>query len=78
MGAYFLIFVREKLLQKVNFEHAFRPPQPDSFLETLATQLEGTLHWDRLTQTLYATDASVYREIPWRLLFPKRKKTFSD
>ncbi len=43
-------------------------------LETLATQLEGTLHWDRLTQTLYATDASVYREVPLAVAFPKTEK----
>jgi FAD/FMN-containing dehydrogenase len=44
------------------------------FLENLATQLEGTLHWDLLTQTLYATDASVYREIPLAVAFPKTEK----
>ncbi|MFC3417792.1 FAD-binding and (Fe-S)-binding domain-containing protein [Algoriphagus hitonicola] len=40
-------------------------------LEKLATQLEGSLQFDRLTRTLYATDASVYREMPLAVAFPK-------
>ncbi|MCS5489839.1 FAD-binding and (Fe-S)-binding domain-containing protein [Algoriphagus limi] len=40
-------------------------------LEKLAAQLEGSLHFDRLTKTLYATDASVYREMPLAVAFPK-------
>ncbi|WP_113922958.1 FAD-binding and (Fe-S)-binding domain-containing protein [Cognataquiflexum aquatile] len=40
-------------------------------LENLATQLEGELRFDALTKTLYATDASVYREIPLAVAFPK-------
>lgn len=40
-------------------------------LEKLATQLEGKLQVDRLTKTLYATDASVYREMPLAVAFPK-------
>lgn len=40
-------------------------------LEKLATQLEGSLQFDRLTRTLYATDASVYREMPLAVVFPK-------
>ena len=40
-------------------------------LENLATQLEGELKFDALTKTLYATDASVYREIPLAVAFPK-------
>lgn len=41
------------------------------FLEKLASQLEGSLQFDRLTRTLYATDASVYREMPLAVAFPK-------
>ncbi|WP_075350926.1 FAD-binding and (Fe-S)-binding domain-containing protein [Algoriphagus marinus] len=41
------------------------------FLQTLSTQLEGSLHFDSLTKTLYATDASVYREMPLAVAFPK-------
>ena len=44
------------------------------FLEKLAAQLDGSLHWDLLTQTLYATDASVYREVPLAVAFPKTEK----
>lgn len=40
-------------------------------LEKLASQLEGPLQFDRLTRTLYATDASVYREMPIAVAFPK-------
>ena len=31
-------------------------------LKNLAASLAGTLHFDSLLRTLYATDASVYRE----------------
>jgi len=40
-------------------------------LEKLSAELEGSLHFDSLTKTLYATDASVYREIPLAVAFPK-------
>jgi FAD/FMN-containing dehydrogenase/Fe-S oxidoreductase len=40
-------------------------------LQDLASRLEGTLHLDPLTKTLYATDASVYREMPLAVAFPK-------
>lgn len=40
-------------------------------LQELSTQLEGTLQFDSLTKTLYATDASVYREMPLGVAFPK-------
>lgn len=47
--------------------------QPDllPLLQKLTTQLEGTLQFDSLTKTLYATDASVYREMPLAVAFPK-------
>ncbi|WP_192085307.1 FAD-binding and (Fe-S)-binding domain-containing protein [Algoriphagus sp. Y33] len=40
-------------------------------LQELSTQLEGTLQFDTLTKTLYATDASVYREMPLAVAFPR-------
>ncbi|MCH7398377.1 FAD-binding protein [Belliella sp. DSM 107340] len=40
-------------------------------LQNLATQIAGELKFDTLTKTLYATDASVYREIPLAVAFPK-------
>ena len=40
-------------------------------LQTLSSQLEGELKYDTLTKTLYATDASVYREVPLAVAFPK-------
>lgn len=43
-------------------------------LEMLASELEGDLKYDRLSKTLYATDASVYREIPLAVAFPKSEK----
>src|ERR1700760_2589637 len=42
-----------------------------SDLERLATELEGDLHVDAATRTLYATDASVYREMPLAVALPK-------
>lgn len=47
--------------------------QPDllPLLQELSTQLDGSLQFDSLTKTLYATDASVYREIPLAVAFPK-------
>src|SRR5215218_3756896 len=40
-------------------------------LKQLAAQLEGTLFWDTTMRTLYATDASAYREMPLAVAFPK-------
>lgn len=40
-------------------------------LSELSRQLEGTLHTDDLTRTIYATDASVYRKIPLAVAYPK-------
>src|SRR6202795_801601 len=40
-------------------------------LERLATELEGELHFDATMRTLYATDASVYREMPQAVALPK-------
>ncbi len=40
-------------------------------LQNLATTLEGDLHFDALMCALYATDASVYRELPLAVALPK-------
>jgi FAD/FMN-containing dehydrogenase/Fe-S oxidoreductase len=45
-------------------------PSP-SDLGRLATELEGDLHFDAAMRTLYATDASVYREMPQAVALPK-------
>jgi FAD/FMN-containing dehydrogenase/Fe-S oxidoreductase len=40
-------------------------------LRTLASQLKGELHFDSTMRTLYATDASAYREMPLAVAIPK-------
>lgn len=40
-------------------------------LANLATKLEGELHYDTVMRTLYATDASAYREMPTAVAIPK-------
>ncbi|MFT2010861.1 FAD-binding and (Fe-S)-binding domain-containing protein [Pontibacter sp. 13R65] len=40
-------------------------------LQQLSRQLEGELHFDSTMRTLYATDASAYREMPLAVAFPK-------
>src|SRR5580704_16590516 len=42
-----------------------------SDLKRLGTDLEGDLHFDTTMRTLYATDASVYREMPEAVALPK-------
>ncbi|MGB5822233.1 MAG: FAD-linked oxidase C-terminal domain-containing protein [Saonia sp.] len=42
-----------------------------NLLKALQNSLEGELHIDKLTKTLYATDASVYRKIPLAVAYPK-------
>ncbi len=44
-----------------------------SFSE-LANNIDGTLHADILTRSLYATDASVYRKIPLAVAYPVNKE----
>ncbi len=46
---------------------------PDSFKQ-LKRALDGDLFTDILTRTLYATDASVYRELPAAVVYPKNEK----
>ena len=43
----------------------------DEKLETLGRTLEGELHYDTTMRTLYATDASAYREMPLAVAVPK-------
>src|SRR6516225_9985124 len=45
-----------------------------SDFEQLAAELEGTLHFDTTMRTLYATDASVYRELPQAVAYPKTEE----
>lgn len=40
-------------------------------LQQLASELEGELFWDTTMRTLYATDASAYRELPLAVAFPQ-------
>ncbi len=47
----------------------------NSIFSDLSKELDGALHLDSLSKTLYATDASVYRKIPVAIAFPK---TISD
>ncbi|GGW26180.1 FAD-binding and (Fe-S)-binding domain-containing protein [Arenibacter certesii] len=42
-------------------------------LNYIKDQLEGELFIDKLTTTLYATDASVYRKIPMAVAYPKNE-----
>ncbi|MCW5515343.1 FAD-binding and (Fe-S)-binding domain-containing protein [Muriicola sp. Z0-33] len=44
-----------------------------NFLTDLKKQLEGHLHLDNLTKSIYATDASVYRKTPAAVAFPKNE-----
>ncbi|MDA7557959.1 FAD-binding protein [Flavobacteriaceae bacterium] len=46
----------------------------DIKLACLKSQLEGSLHYDNIIKALYATDASVYRELPTAVAFPKSTK----
>ena len=43
-------------------------------LELLNKEIKGELHFDDLHKSMYATDASVYREIPVAVCFPKNKE----
>ncbi|MEJ6547380.1 MAG: FAD-linked oxidase C-terminal domain-containing protein [Flavobacteriaceae bacterium] len=44
-----------------------------SLLHQLSKSIEGTVKQDKLSKTLYATDASVYRKMPIGVAFPKTK-----
>jgi len=43
-------------------------------LQHLRQELQGELKWDKLHQSLYATDASVYRKMPLAVCYPKNKQ----
>jgi FAD/FMN-containing dehydrogenase/Fe-S oxidoreductase len=45
----------------------------DSLLATLGLTLQGSLHTDTVMKTLYATDASAYREMPLGVAIPESK-----
>ncbi len=49
------------------------PPSPSVF-EHLIEELAGELHLDAAMRTLYATDASVYREMPQAVALPKSEE----
>jgi FAD/FMN-containing dehydrogenase/Fe-S oxidoreductase len=46
----------------------------DSQLNILKASLDGELHTGRMMRALYATDASVYREMPLAVAIPKHKE----
>ena len=46
-------------------------------LKKLAKELEGDLFFDKMIRTLYATDASSYREMPLAVAIPKSKEDLS-
>ena len=43
-------------------------------LDTLANSIEGAFHTDHTLRTLYATDASDYREMPLAVAIPNTKE----
>lgn len=43
-------------------------------LESLQRQLAGELHYDELMRRIYATDASIFRELPLAVAYPKHKE----
>ncbi|MDQ1086367.1 FAD/FMN-containing dehydrogenase [Siphonobacter sp. SORGH_AS 1065] len=47
---------------------------PTEALRDLATQLEGEFYYDETMRTLYATDASAYREFPTAVALPKTQE----
>jgi len=50
----------------------------NSLLLQLASKLEGELHFDAMMKSLYATDASVYRELPVAVAVPKHTKDIQE
>jgi len=46
----------------------------DSLLSSLGLTLQGSLHTDTVMKTLYATDASAYREMPLGVAIPETKE----
>ncbi len=48
-----------------------KQPTENPLLDSLAAQLEGEFFYDAKMRTLYATDASVYKEYPLAVAYPK-------
>jgi FAD/FMN-containing dehydrogenase/Fe-S oxidoreductase len=48
-----------------------KPDTIISKLDSLRKSLDGDLKYDKITRTIYSTDASVYREIPLAVAWPK-------
>lgn len=46
----------------------------ESLLSKLGSTLQGTLHTDTVMKTLYATDASAYREMPLGVVIPETQE----
>jgi FAD/FMN-containing dehydrogenase len=44
-----------------------------SQLDILGKSLDGDLKYDKITRTIYSTDASVYKEYPLAVIWPKNK-----
>jgi FAD/FMN-containing dehydrogenase len=47
-------------------------------LKKLQLQLLGELHYDGMIKALYATDASVYRELPLAVALPKTNNDIKE
>ncbi len=47
---------------------------PENLLQQLQNQLSGELFFDNAMRALYATDASVYREMPLAVAYPKNEQ----
>jgi len=50
----------------------------NTLLKKLASKLEGELYDDAMMKSLYATDASVYRELPLAVALPKHTKDIRE
>ena len=50
----------------------------NSLLQKLSLKLNGELHYDAMMKSLYATDASVYRELPLAVALPKHSKDIQE
>ena len=48
-----------------------QPKISESALKNLADDLQGDLHFSKMMKVIYATDASVYRELPLAVAIPK-------
>ena len=46
---------------------------PNAFQIALEAEIEGEVHFDRVSRALYSTDASVYQIIPRCVVVPKKR-----